>query len=133
MDDCVTGPEAAQRSGCTYRQVTYWVRSGFITPSGTPRRGNSLAFTARDIAVLIALRRASEAGVAFNAVGPLLAQQHIDNNAAYLVISGRENLRAACLHDDSALAELLSDDVGPHVVTRLELPQPSTTEARRTA
>lgn len=134
MDECVSGPEAAERSGCTYRQVTYWVRSGFMTPTGTPKRGNSLAFTERDIAILIALRRAAEAGLAYTAVGPQLAALRFDDNAKYLVVSGRsEDISTACLHDDHDLATFLSDDPGPHVVTHLRAPRTHRSVERKTA
>lgn len=56
--------ETCRLAGCTYRQLDYWTRVGYVEPTiGAHGSGSRRRFTGRDVAVVRAVARLREMGV----------------------------------------------------------------------
>lgn len=63
--------ETARLAGCTYRQLDYWTRVGYVEPNvGARGSGSRRRFTGRDVAVVRAVTKLRDMGV----VGTTLAR-----------------------------------------------------------
>lgn len=132
----LSGPEAADATGITYRQLHHWIAQGYITPSGVAPRANWSAFTPVDVARITTLGRTGRIGWSPFLVAPVLAEIAIGGGDGYIVISRADTdettYRATWVRDDE-LRDLLADDPGPHVITPTALPVTKARTKRRTA
>jgi MerR HTH family regulatory protein len=114
---------AAELAGITYRQLTYWVRSGYLTPSGpSPRQGWS-TYTAADVEKLKVLRRCSDVGWQPQLLTGLLGDLVVGPGDGYVVVTrgwGDDSLRVTWCGNDE-LRGFLDECAGPHVVTPTRL------------
>lgn len=97
VDGIWTSREVCSIAGITYRQLDYWTRCGYITPSVAPARGSGTwrRWDDSDMEACCALAKLSALGTpqrVFRHVARLMAER--GNNDAFLVLTpdGRAEL-----------------------------------------
>ncbi|HZQ85828.1 MAG TPA: MerR family transcriptional regulator [Acidimicrobiales bacterium] len=116
--------EAAKRSGLTYRQLTYWIKAGIITPSvrtaaGTGERHR---WSDGDVRMLRRVRQLLDAGVSLQRVRSALPFIRDPEGCRWLFVSAAEpptvgvcaagELEQAVRGDASIVIDLGGDGVG---------------------
>ncbi len=70
------GPTACAAAGITYRQLDYWARTGFVSPSirGAAGSGTARLYSFRDILVLKLVKRLLDTGVSLQNIRAAIDQ-----------------------------------------------------------
>lgn len=83
---------AFELAGITYRQLDYWARRGWVTPSIEPATGRASRrlYSAEDILRLAALGHFGRSGVDVGELGPRMARLDLPAQGDWLVVAGPE-------------------------------------------
>lgn len=108
-DDAITAPSAAALADITYRQLDYWARRGWVTPSvglGRGRSGRRL-YGAQDVIKLAALGHFGRSGADVGSLGPKLCNLNLASEMGdyVLVATGGDVLAVEASKLRAALAE----------------------------
>ncbi|HEX2179059.1 MAG TPA: MerR family transcriptional regulator [Actinomycetota bacterium] len=86
----ISGPKAAELANITYRQLDYWARQGWVTPSveaGTGRPGRRI-YDPDDVVKLAALGHFGRSGADVGQLGPGICRLDLPDAADdYLLVS----------------------------------------------
>ena len=91
----ISGSQAAQIAGITYRQLDYWARTNLIRPSLTDAKGSGSrrSYVYRDLLELKVIKQLLDAGIKLESVREVFnyLRSHVDTDiaAAHIVISGK--------------------------------------------
>lgn len=120
----ISGPEAAQRAGISYRQLDYWARQKWVVPSieaGTGRQGRR-RYSTDDVIRLVVLRKLGTAGLDVGAVGPLVRSLSLHGTSDLVVVAahgpdatGQRAWRLVTVQSDR-IVEFAHEVAGPCVV-----------------
>jgi DNA-binding transcriptional MerR regulator len=108
--------EAAERAGITYRQLTHWVRSGYLTPSGPSPRVNWSTYTDQDIEKLRLLRACSETGWQPRHFNEALLDVPIATGPGYLIATHTDDLTTVTWVAHHEMPMFVESNPGPHVI-----------------
>ncbi|MEA2460660.1 MAG: hypothetical protein QOH90_837 [Actinomycetota bacterium] len=106
----ISGPEAADLAGITYRQLDYWARQGWLQPSVDRGRGrsNRRLYSVDDVIRLAALAHLGRTKADVGALAPLLGALEIADGDV-LIVAGPEpsvaTVPASALRDHVATGE----------------------------
>lgn len=85
----ISGPKAAELANITYRQLDYWARQGWVTPSveaGTGRPGRRI-YAPEDVVKLAALGHFGRSGADVGQLGPAICGLDLTEDAGdYLLV-----------------------------------------------
>ena len=85
----ISGPRAAEIANITYRQLDYWARQGWVTPSvaaGTGRPGRRI-YAPEDVVKLAALGHFGRSGADVGQLGPGICGVDLPETGDYLLVS----------------------------------------------
>jgi len=88
----ISGPQAAELANITYRQLDYWARQGWLTPSvdaGTGRPGRRI-YGPDDVVKLAALGHFGRSGADVGRLGPAVAALDLPAEGDWLLVSSGE-------------------------------------------
>jgi len=89
----ISAVDAFHLAGITYRQLDYWARRGWVTPSieaGTGRPGRRL-YSPNDVLHLAALGHLGRSGADVGLLGPTMANLDLpEGTADYLIVLGAD-------------------------------------------
>ena len=115
----ITAKEAADLAGITYRQLDYWARRGWVTPSieaGVGRAGRRL-YSAEDVIRLSAVARFAEGGIDVGQVGPKVGQVLLSlKRGMFLVCVTAPEPELQLVESESAIVDLLRSTNRPILV-----------------
>jgi DNA-binding transcriptional MerR regulator len=136
MEQPVTGVssyEAAEQAGITYRQLTHWVRNGYLVPSGAAPRANWTTYTPQDIVKLRLLRACSEASWQPRTLTAAIAELHIGTGPGYVLATRTGEHTATIWVPQPFLNDHLAEAPGPHVIITTHIPAQRRARETRTA
>jgi DNA-binding transcriptional MerR regulator len=84
----VTGPELAKHAGITYRQLDFWVRAGYVTPTGGEGTGHARDFSWVQCQMVAWMARLVKAGFKPAAAAELVRSGEAREKAAQALLSG---------------------------------------------
>jgi DNA-binding transcriptional MerR regulator len=118
--------EAAERASITYRQLTHWVRSGYLVPSGPSPRANWSTYTAQDVEKLRLLRACSETGWQPRHFNEALLDVPIGTGPGYLIATHTNDTTAVIWVAHHEMQVFVASNPGPHVIVPTNIRQTST-------
>jgi hypothetical protein len=139
--DAITAPSAARLASITYRQLDYWARRRWVTPSielGAGRPGRRL-YGPTDVVKLAALGHFGRSGADVGELGPKISSLTLPNGTTdyVLVAAGREVLVVAASDIRARLGKpgtySLFDPAELRATIRAATPQIAPALSRRTA
>lgn len=82
-----SGPEAAELAGISYRQLDYWARQRWVSPTRVTREGaQRRTYTAADVVRLAALGHLGRSRVDVATYGPATGRLRMPDGSAYLIV-----------------------------------------------
>jgi len=94
----ITATDACELARVTYRQLDYWARRGWVSPSvdtGLGRAGRRL-YDPSDVVRLAALGHFGQAGLDVGRLGPALADLDLPLGSDFLVVAEADGAVAVC-------------------------------------
>jgi DNA-binding transcriptional MerR regulator len=87
----ISGPQAAELAGITYRQLDYWARQGWLQPSVDRGRGRSARrqYSPDDVVRLAALAHLGRTKADVGALAPILGTLQLEEGDV-LIVAGPE-------------------------------------------
>lgn len=109
-------PQVAAITGCTPRQIDYWVRIDFVTPTahGAKGSGDWRLYTPEDVQLLAVIHLLNVAGLSLEhlqrvGVVPLLRNPLTDWNGVLLI----DRQHAAVVTNSAEILAFIDDAIGP--------------------
>lgn len=132
MTTGVSPNEAAERAGITYRQLTHWVRSGYLAPSGPSPRTNWSTYTAQDIEKLRLLRACSDTGWQPRYFTVALLDLAIGTGPGYVIATRTDEHTVVVWIANHDMAGFVERFPGPHVIVATNIAAPAANASKRT-
>jgi hypothetical protein len=118
-DRVIPAKEAADAAGITYRQLDYWARRGWVTPSveaGLGRAGRRL-YSPEDVVLLSAVARFAEGGVDVAQIGPKVGQLKVPfRRNVFLVYVTTPEPELRLVQSEAGVIDLLRSENRPVLV-----------------
>ena len=128
-DRVIPAKKAADAAGITYRQLDYWARQGWVTPSieaGVGRAGRRL-YSPEDVVLLSAVARFAEGGVDVGQIGPKVGRMSVPfKRGVFLLCVTAPEPELHLVESETGVIDLLRSENRPvlvfdttHLVERL--------------